>query len=85
MSEPVDELRAILSRHFRAPGPGELRDNLDLGPAGFGLDSIALTELLIACEDHFGGRFPPALFDEGPLTVGRLAAHIRHVRQIASD
>ncbi|MCC6161789.1 MAG: acyl carrier protein [Acidobacteria bacterium] len=75
-----DALHGILSRHFRTPAPGELHDALDLGPAGFGLDSIALAELLIVCEDHFGCPFPYTLFDEGPLTVGRLIAHVRDAR-----
>lgn len=84
MTEPVDELRDILIRHFRAPRPGELHDDLELGPEGFGLDSIALTELLLACEDHAGGRFSPELFGERPLTVGRLVAHMRQVRPSTS-
>jgi acyl carrier protein len=73
-------LREILGSRFRAPRPGELHDDLDLGPSGFGLDSISLVELLIVCEDHFRGPFPYTLFDEGPLTVGRLAAHAQKVR-----
>lgn len=76
-ADPVDALHQILSSRFRPPRPGELRDDLDLGPSGFGLDSISLTELLIVCEDHFHCPFPYTLFDAGPLTVGRLIAHIQ--------
>jgi acyl carrier protein len=75
--DPADELQAIVRERFRAPAAGEWRDDLDLGPAGFGLDSISLIELLIVCEDRFGCAFPYTLFDEGPLTVGKLAAHAR--------
>jgi acyl carrier protein len=84
-SDPVDELHRILSGRFRTPNPGELRDDLDLGPSGFGLDSISLIELLIVCEDHFGCPFPYTLFDDGPLTVGRLGAHARQSRQPAAE
>jgi acyl carrier protein len=74
-SEPTAELHRILSERFRTPKPGELRDDLDLGPLGFGLDSISLVELLLVCEERLGCPFPFTLFDEGPLTVGRLLAH----------
>lgn len=83
MADPLDDLHALLSSRFRALRPGELNDDLDLGPSGFGLDSISLTELLIVCEDHFGVPFPYTLFDDGPLTVGRLVAHVRQTT--ASD
>lgn len=76
MTDPAGALHSIVSARFRPPRPGEWRHDLDLGPGGFGLDSISLTELLIVCEDHFGLPFPYTLFDEGPLTVGRLLAHI---------
>ena len=66
------ELHEILSTRFRAPRPGELHDDLDLGPPGFGLDSISLIELLVVCEERFGCELPATVFDEGPLTVGRL-------------
>jgi acyl carrier protein len=68
-------LHEILASRFRTPRPGELQNDLDLGPSGFGLDSISLIELLLVCEEHFGCPFPYTLFDEGPLTVGRLIAH----------
>lgn len=85
LSEPVAELHGILSSRFRRPKPGELRDDLDLGPAGFGLDSISLIELLLVCEEHFGCPFPSTLFDEGPLTVGRLVAHAQQAAHRAAE
>ena len=71
------DIRDIIARRFRPHRPGELDDDLDLGPQGFGLDSIALTELLVLCEERFGVAFPSTLFDGGPLTIRRLAAHAR--------
>jgi acyl carrier protein len=76
-SDPVADLHQILSTRFRAPRPGELRDDLDLGPQGFGLDSISLIELLLVCEEQFGCEFPATLFDGSPLTVGRLLDRAR--------
>lgn len=84
-SEPAAQVHRILSSRFRRPKPGELRDDLDLGPAGFGLDSISLIELLLVCEDHFRHPFPYTLFDEGPLTVGRLVAHAQQAAHGAAE
>lgn len=75
--DPAAEILTIVSERFRAPAPGEWRDDLDLGPTGFGLDSISLVELLIVCEDRLGCPFPYTLFDEGPITVGKLVAHAK--------
>ena len=80
-SDLVGELRQILGSRFRMPEEGELRDDLDLGPPGFGLDSISLIELLLVCEEHFGIAFPFTLFDEGPITVGRLISHAHQARR----
>ena len=55
----------------------ELPVDLTLGADGLGLDSIAVVELVIACQSAVGIPFPPALFDGGPLTVGRLVEHAR--------
>jgi acyl carrier protein len=55
----------------------ELPFDLTLGASGLGLDSIGIVEVLIACESAVGIPFPPALFDDGPLTVGRLVDHVR--------
>lgn len=71
------ELEGTLASRFRAPRPDELSDDLDLGPSGFGLDSISLIELLLICEEQFGCELPATLFDEGPLTVGRLLDRAR--------
>lgn len=80
----VGELRAILASRFRSPKDGELRDDLDLGPSGFGLDSISLVELLLVCEERFGLAFPFTVFDGGPLTIGKLADHACQARDQSS-
>jgi acyl carrier protein len=74
LSQPIAELHRILSSRFRTPRPDELRHDLDLGSAGFGLDSISLVELLIVWEELCGCRIPYTIFDEGPVTVGALLA-----------
>jgi acyl carrier protein len=81
----VAEIHAIIASRFREPRPGELGNDLDLGPAGFGLDSISLVELLLVCEEHFGVPFPFSLFDEGPITVGRLVAHAHASRRVSAE
>jgi hypothetical protein len=54
----------------------DLPDDLRLGTGGLGLDSIAVVELLLECEQRFG--IPPMGFLDGaPLTVGRLIAGLR--------
>lgn len=82
IEESVRELlssRAPLARSF-AELPADLPDNLPLGPGGLGLDSIALVELLLDCENRFGigGIAGSAELLAGPpLTVDLLVAHIR--------
>jgi acyl carrier protein len=79
-SDALSALGQILRERFRAPSDGELREELDLGPSGFGLDSISLVELLIVCEDRFGVPFPFTLFDEGPITAGLLIGYALQAR-----
>lgn len=54
-----------------------LADDLRLGAGGLGLDSIAIVELLLDCQRRFGIPAPVELLEGPPLTVGRLAAHVR--------
>ena len=42
-----------------------------------GYDSVRLVELFIECEAAFGVPVPGEILDAGPLTVGRLVAHIQ--------
>jgi acyl carrier protein len=67
-----------LIRMKATPGlrAGDLPEDLSLGSNGLGLDSIALVELLLACEEHFSLPFPAALIDRAPLTIGHLIEHV---------
>jgi acyl carrier protein len=74
-----DEVRALLRE--RSPivssgANGTLADELRLGTGGLGLDSIAMVELLLDCEQRFGIQTAD-LLEGAPLTVGRLIAHLR--------
>lgn len=55
----------------------DLPDQLQLGSQGLGLDSIAIVEFLVRLEEELGVPFPEALLSDGPLTIGRLAEHLR--------
>ncbi|HWM95382.1 MAG TPA: acyl carrier protein [Thermoanaerobaculia bacterium] len=87
MDEPVEEaVRSLVrSRAPLARSRAELADDLPLGAGGLGMDSIALVEVLLDCEQRFGmrsgscsGGWKPADLLQGPpLTVGRLVAHVR--------
>ena len=67
-------LRAPLARAH-----AELADDLPLGAGGLGMDSIALVELLLDCEQCFEIRRPVELLEGPPLTIGRLVDHVRAV------
>jgi acyl carrier protein len=53
----------------------DLVDDLPLGEQGLGLDSVALVELLVACEARWKVPFPATLLQES-LTVGALTRHL---------
>ncbi len=61
--------RATLAAGRSLPG------DLLLGAGGLGLDSIAMVELLLDCEQRFGVD-TTELLEGAPLTVGRLLAHL---------
>jgi acyl carrier protein len=75
IEEAVSQL--VRSRAPLAQGLAELSDGLRLGPGGLGLDSIALVELLLDCEQRFGIPRPVGLLEGDPLTFGRLVDHVR--------
>lgn len=79
IEETVRDL--VRSRAPLARAHAELADDLRLGQGGLGMDSIALVELLLDCEQRFGlraGSWRAADLLEGPpLTVGRLVDHLR--------
>jgi acyl carrier protein len=77
-----EEIRQIVAGHLpRGAAARVLTDDLPLGDDGAGLDSIAIVELLIDCEDRFGVRISED-FLAGPVSVGSLIdaviAHARH-------
>jgi acyl carrier protein len=53
--------------------------HLPLGGDGLGLDSIALAEVLLECEEQFGISAMSLLNGE-TLTMARLVAHVRGAR-----
>ena len=57
-----------------------LNDDTPIGPSGLGLDSVAIVELLVACEERFGVAFPDQLLDVHPLTLGTLVRHLQEAR-----
>ena len=64
-----DEIRTILrARNDRV----ELRPETALGGDGLALDSIAIVEVLLECEERFGVVIANELLTGGALTVGRL-------------
>lgn len=78
----VDEVTAgvcaILDRRNRGL---EICAGTSLGGGGLGLDSIALVEVLLECEDRFGVEVAAEVLAQSPLTVGLLVERIRDVLQ----
>ena len=72
-NEVLSEVHAILGA--RNPGV-ELRADVPLGGGGLGLDSIALVEVLLECEERFGVIIVAEMLDRPSLTVGSLVERI---------
>ena len=56
--------------------PEELSEEMPLGGAGLGLDSVAILDLLFECEKRFGLEPATLLSQHKSLTVGNLLACI---------
>ena len=69
-------LDIVRARAARPLSPEELSDNVTLGSDGLGLDSIAIAEVLLDCQQRFGVRVTDLLEGE-PLTLRRLVAHLQ--------
>ncbi|HEX8253480.1 MAG TPA: phosphopantetheine-binding protein [Thermoanaerobaculia bacterium] len=72
MTDIAAIVRAIVAAH--APS-NAFDDATPIGSAGAGLDSIALAEVLLGCEQRFGVEVASLLGSEA-LTIERLARHI---------
>jgi len=73
------ELRQLLLRHVPPSWrESDLTDDLPLGAEGLGLDSVAMVEFLIACEQRWHLAFPMSLLEQPVLTVGTLLEHLRN-------
>ncbi len=70
----------VRRRVARSLPAGALFPGQSLGGDGLGLDSIAIAEVLLDCEQRFGVPMTH-LLDGGPLTLGRM---IEHLEQAAS-
>jgi len=69
----TEQVHLILKARNRG---ADLRPDLPLGAGGLGLDSIALVEVLLECEDRFGVTMAAELLERPSLTVGLLVERI---------
>lgn len=69
-------LEIVRTRAARPLSLDELSDNVTLGSDGLGLDSIAIAEVLLDCQQRFGVSVTELLEGE-PLTLRRLVAHLQ--------
>lgn len=53
----------------------QLDEEVALGEDGLGLDSIEIAEVVLACEEIADTEASAELFETGPLTIGKVAAH----------
>jgi acyl carrier protein len=73
----MDDREARLLETFRRVAPvwastGAVPIDEPIGIRGLGLDSIAVIDLLDACEREFGVKLPDAVLSGPPLTLARL-------------
>ena len=65
----------IHARVSQVAADGVLPTDVPLGADGLGLDSIAIAEILLDCEQRFGVRLI-SLLEGPPLTLNRLVDHL---------
>lgn len=73
-----ERIEALIRRH--APSfwrERALTPDLRLDDEGIGFDSVALLELLLACERELGLSLPPDFLLDDAMTVGRLVEKLR--------
>lgn len=69
------DVRRLIRQLAPVPPSDPLADERRMTDVGY--DSVRLVELFIECEATFGVPVPGEILDAGPLTVGRLVAHLR--------
>ncbi len=76
-TESIDRIvrEIVCARASRAVDAGELLPDVTLGADGLGLDSIAIAEVLLDCQQRFGISVTSLLEGE-PLTLRLLVAHL---------
>jgi acyl carrier protein len=68
-------VRKFLLGHLETPrNADDLPDDLPLGDQGLGLDSIAVVEVLLECEERWDIS-PLALIEGPPLRIGDVVDH----------
>jgi acyl carrier protein len=68
------EILGILGRrHSRVA----LTPETSLGSEGMGLDSIAIVEVLLECEEHFGVLLASDMLSADGITIGGLTERVR--------
>ncbi|MBV9497618.1 MAG: acyl carrier protein [Acidobacteria bacterium] len=80
-TDPGPAIERILHRFSNH---ASLDPTLPLGAHGLALDSIAIVEVLMACEEQFGVTIAADLLAGEPLTVGGLVAAVEEARLKAS-
>lgn len=81
MKLTTDEVSASVYSILRARSPGvDLTHDLPLGAGGLGLDSIALVEVLLECEEVFAADLATETLAADPLTVGALIERVALTR-----
>lgn len=75
LAETSELVRAIVVARVSRLSDSDRIDDLPLGSDGLGLDSIAIAEVLLACERRFEARLTD-LLDGPPITVARISARV---------
>ena len=70
-------VRRLIQDRFRLPLEHDLSDSVSLAGGGLFLDSIALVELVMACEDELGVSIAGDFLEKDSVTVGTLIAAVR--------
>jgi acyl carrier protein len=76
MSVDAVVLDIVRARASRPISSEELSSDVTFGADGLGLDSIAIAEVLLDCQERFGVSVTGLLEGE-PLTLRRLIAHVQ--------